>query len=200
MSGNLGRTADVLRAVSLKSLAKRLGPGVITGAADDDPSGIATYSQAGAQFGFGLLWTVVLTWPMMVAVQSISARIGRVTGRGLAANMLDVFPRPVVGGAGRAAVRRQHDQYRRRPVGDGRGGQAGGRRQPASLHRRCSRSAALLGTVFIPYHRYVDVLKWLTFSLFAYVGIVFTVQIDWRAVAAGALLPQLRAVAATRSR
>src|SRR4029078_8587101 len=64
---------------------------------DDDPSGIATYSQAGAQTGFGLLWTVVLTWPMMVAVQSISARIGRVTGHGLAANMMDVFPRPVVG-------------------------------------------------------------------------------------------------------
>ena len=84
-------------ALSLNSLTKRLGPGVITGAADDDPSGIATYSQAGAQTGFGLLWTVVLTWPMMVAVQSISARIGRVTGRGLAANMLDVFPRPVVG-------------------------------------------------------------------------------------------------------
>ena len=80
-------------AVSLKSLTERLGPGVITGAADDDPSGIATYSQAGAQTGFGLLWTVVLTWPMMVAVQSVSARIGRVTGHGLAANMRDVFPR-----------------------------------------------------------------------------------------------------------
>src|SRR5881394_2095321 len=83
--------------MSLNSLAKRLGPGVITGAADDDPSGIATYSQAGAQAGMGLLWTVVLAWPMMVAVQSISARIGRVTGRGLASNMLGVFPKPVVG-------------------------------------------------------------------------------------------------------
>src|SRR6188508_2168168 len=83
-------------AVSLKSLTKFLGPGIITGAADDDPSGIATYSQAGAQSGLGLLWTVVLTWPMMVAVQEISARIGRVTGRGLAANMLEVFPRLLV--------------------------------------------------------------------------------------------------------
>ncbi len=70
---------------------------MITGAADDDPSGIATYSQAGAQFGFALLWTVVLTWPLMVAVQSVSARIGRVTGHGLAANMARVFPKPVVG-------------------------------------------------------------------------------------------------------
>ena len=77
-------------------LLKQLGPGLITGAADDDPSGIATYSQAGAREGFGLLWTVVLTWPLMVAVQSISARIGRVTGRGLAGNMVKVFPRSVV--------------------------------------------------------------------------------------------------------
>jgi len=83
-------------ATSSPGLIKRLGPGVITGAADDDPSGIATYSQAGAQAGFGLLWTVVLTWPLMVAVQSVSARIGRVTGHGLAANMCRVFPRPLV--------------------------------------------------------------------------------------------------------
>lgn len=77
----------------LRDLFRRVGPGIITGAADDDPSGIATYSQAGAQFGLNMLWTVVLTWPLMVAVQSISARIGRVTGRGLAANLAEVFPR-----------------------------------------------------------------------------------------------------------
>src|SRR2546423_5549528 len=66
---------------------KALGPGLITGAADDDPSGIATYSQAGAQFGFNMLWTVVLTYPFMVGIQLVSARIGRVTGKGLAANI-----------------------------------------------------------------------------------------------------------------
>ena len=71
---------------SLETLFKRLGPGVITGAADDDPSGIATYSQAGAQAGFGLLWTLVLTFPLMAAIQLVSAHIGRVTGRGLAFN------------------------------------------------------------------------------------------------------------------
>ena len=87
--------------LSLEGLFKRLGPGVITGAADDDPSGIATYSQAGAQTGFDLLWTVVLTWPLMVAVQSVSARIGRVTGRGLAGNMVKVFPHSVVDAPGR---------------------------------------------------------------------------------------------------
>ncbi|MCW5735996.1 MAG: Nramp family divalent metal transporter [Enhydrobacter sp.] len=175
--------------MSLKSLTKRLGPGVITGAADDDPSGIATYSQAGAQTGFGLLWTVVLTWPMMVAVQSISARIGRVTGRGLAANMLDVFPRPVVGvlvallfvantiniGADLSAM------------GAAVTLAVGGNQH---LYTALFALACLVGTVFIPYHRYVDVLKWLTFSLFAYVGIVFTVHIDWGEVLRGALLPR----------
>ena len=107
---------------SLEGLFKRLGPGVITGAADDDPSGIATYSQAGAQAGFGLLWTVVLTWPLMVAVQSVSARIGRVTGRGLAANMVQVFPRRVVTGLVLLLFVANTDQSRRRPRGHGRGG------------------------------------------------------------------------------
>ena len=79
-------------------LLRRLGPGLITGAADDDPSGIATYSQAGAQFGLNMLWTIAFTYPLMVAVQVISARIGRVTGAGLSANLAQAFPRPVVGG------------------------------------------------------------------------------------------------------
>src|SRR5271170_5708037 len=78
------------------ALLKQLGPGIITGAADDDPSGIATYSQGGAQFGFNLLWTLLLTFPLMVAIQMVSALIGRVTGRGLAYNMGQVMPRPLV--------------------------------------------------------------------------------------------------------
>ena len=173
------------------SLIKRLGPGVITGAADDDPSGIATYSQAGAQAGFGLLWTVVITWPMMVAVQSISARIGRVTGKGLAANMLAVFPRPVVQalvgllfiantiniGADVSAM------------GAAAGMVVGGGRHIFTV---IFALLSLLAVVLIPYHRYVSVLKWLTFSLFAYVGIVFTVHIDWAAVALGAVLPKFK--------
>src|SRR5436305_2614558 len=75
---------------------RHLGPGLITGAADDDPSGIATYSQAGAQFGFNMLWTVVFTYPLMVGIQTVSARMGRITGEGLAANIRKVFPRPVL--------------------------------------------------------------------------------------------------------
>src|SRR6201986_2173252 len=82
--------------VNTAPLLKQLGPGLITGAADDDPSGIATYSQGGAQFGFNLLWTMLLTFPLMVAIQMVSALIGRVTGRGLAYNMGQVMPRGVV--------------------------------------------------------------------------------------------------------
>ena len=159
---------------------------MITGAADDDPSGIATYSQAGAAGGLGLLWTVVITWPMMVAVQSVSARIGRVTGQGLAANMTHAFPRPIVlvlvglllvantinigadlsamGAAAKLAV--------------------GG---PAHLYTVLFAVFSLLAVVFVPYHRYVGFLKWTTFSLLAYVGVVFAVHIDWPAVAVGAL-------------
>src|SRR6185312_4000686 len=79
-------------------LLEKLGPGIITGAADDDPSGIATYSQAGAQFGYGLLWTMLLTFPLMAAIQMVSALVGRVTGRGLAHNMAAVMPRWLVMG------------------------------------------------------------------------------------------------------
>jgi NRAMP (natural resistance-associated macrophage protein)-like metal ion transporter len=170
-------------------LLRRLGPGVITGAADDDPSGIATYSQAGAQAGFGLLWTVVLTLPMMVAVQSVCARVGRVTGHGLAANMVRVFPRPVVLvlvgllmaantiniGADLAAM----GAAAKLVVGGSQ-----------HLYTLLFAVGSLIAVVFVPYHRYVGVLKWLTFSLLAYVGVVFAAHIDWRAVGIGAVLPK----------
>ncbi len=176
---------------SLEALLKRLGPGVITGAADDDPSGMATYSQAGAQTGFSLLWTVVLTWPLMVAVQSVSARIGRVTGRGLAGNMVRVFPRSVVTflvlllfiantinlGADLAAM----------------GAAAKLMTGVGSSHWYTLGFAifSLLAVVFVPYSRYVGLLKWFTFSLLAYVGVVFAVKIDWAAVAIGAFVPKV---------
>ncbi len=180
---------DFAQRLCLRGLFRRLGPGFVTGAADDDPSGIATYSQAGAQAGFGLLWTVVLTWPMMVAVQSVSARIGRVTGRGLAASMIQVFPRPVVTvlvallffantiniGADLSAMGAAAKLV------------TGGNQHLFTL---LFALGSLLLVVLVPYHRYVGVLKWLTFSLFAYVGVVFTVHIDWRSVAIGALLPR----------
>jgi NRAMP (natural resistance-associated macrophage protein)-like metal ion transporter len=176
--------------LGLQTLFKKLGPGVITGAADDDPSGIATYSQAGAQAGFSLLWIVVLTLPLMVALQSVSALIGRVTGRGLAHNMGRVFPRSVVTvfvlllflantinlGADLAAM----GAAARLMIGAGN----------PHLYTAGFAVFSLLAVVFIPYSRYVSFLKWLTFSLFAYVGIVFTVKIDWSTLAVGAFLPK----------
>ena len=75
---------------------EKLGPGLITGASDDDPSGIATYSQVGAQFGYGLLWTMLVSYPLMAAIQEISARIGRVTGCGIAANLRKNYPKPLL--------------------------------------------------------------------------------------------------------
>ena len=105
-----------------------MGPGLITGASDDDPSGIATYSQAGAQFGYSLGWTLLLTYPLMCAIQLISAQIGRVTGRGLAGNMRRHYPACAALRAGRPARRRQHHQHRRRSRRDGRGAAAADRR------------------------------------------------------------------------
>ena len=171
-----------------KDLLSKVGPGVITGAADDDPSGIATYSQAGAQFGFNMLWTVVLTWPLMVSVQSISARIGRVTGRGLAANLAEVFPRPFVGvlvgllfiantvniGADLSAMGAAAHLV------------LGGNRHLFTIGFAV---VSLLAVILVPYHRYVGYLKWLTFSLFAYVGVVFTVRIDWLDVLGSVVAP-----------
>ena len=92
----MSRPPNISRKKSRNILFRLLGPGLVTGAADDDPSGIATYSQAGAQFGYGLLWTVFLTTPFMIAIQLVSAQIGRVTGKGLAANFSKFAPRWLV--------------------------------------------------------------------------------------------------------
>ncbi|MBN9536585.1 MAG: Nramp family divalent metal transporter [Alphaproteobacteria bacterium] len=169
---------------------RRIGPGLITGAADDDPSGIATYSQAGAQAGFGLMWTLVLTWPLMVAVQSVSARIGRVTGRGLAFNMCRCFPRPVVfiAVAGLFAANAINIGADLSAMGaavallSGRGD---------VLFAAAFGLGSLLAIVFVPYHRYVGFLRWATLSLAAYVGVVFTTPIDWAGVAVGVAVPRL---------
>jgi Mn2+/Fe2+ NRAMP family transporter len=94
-AGPFRRRQAKRRAGSVIGFLQKLGPGLVTGASDDDPSGIATYSQVGAQFGYGLLWTMVLTYPLMAAIQEISARIGRVTGSGIAANLRKSYPKPI---------------------------------------------------------------------------------------------------------
>src|SRR5271165_5513546 len=93
---NIRPLSDQIKQPDRPKLADIMGPGLITGASDDDPSGIATYSQAGAQFGYSLAWTLLLTYPLMCAIQLISAQIGRVTGRGLAGNMRRHYPRPLL--------------------------------------------------------------------------------------------------------
>jgi len=171
-------------------LLNKLGPGLITGAADDDPSGIATYSQAGAQFGFSMLWTVFFTYPLMVGIQLISARIGRVSGRGLASNMRRHYPPwllyamvgllliantiniaadiSAMGAALKLIIGGSAQWY---AVGFG--------------------VASLLLQVFIPYKRYVRILKWFTLALLAYVATVFVIHVPWAEALTRTLAPHL---------
>jgi NRAMP (natural resistance-associated macrophage protein)-like metal ion transporter len=175
---------------SLRRRLKQLGPGLITGAADDDPSGIATYSQAGAQFGFAMLWTVVFTLPLMAAIQIVSARIGYVTRCGLAANIKAAFPRwvllSVVGmllvantlnvAADIAAMA----EALRLVLGGS-----------AHVYAVTFGLLCLVLQVFLPYQTYVRWLKWLTLALLAYVAVVFTLHLDWWQVATALVDPKL---------
>jgi len=167
-----------------------LGPGLITGASDDDPSGIATYSQAGAQFGYGLGWVLFFSWPLMCAIQEISARIGRVTGRGVAGVIRRHFPAPVLYvlvlllvvanvinlgadlGAMGAALQLVI------------GGQVW-------IYIIAFGLGSMLLEVFARYSRYVVWLKWLTLSLFAYVGVAFVVQLPWASVGYHLVVPNI---------
>ncbi|HEX4693451.1 divalent metal cation transporter [Sphingomonas sp.] len=169
---------------------RRLGPGLVTGAADDDPSGIATYSQAGAQFGPTLLWTMVFAYPLMVAVQLASARVGRVTGNGLSHNLKAIMPNWVVIalvtllcfantiniGADLAAM----GAASALAVGSG-----------AHLFTMGFALVSLLLQLFVPYQRYVAFLKWLTLVLFAYVALIFMVHVDWPAAIKGLVIPTM---------
>jgi NRAMP (natural resistance-associated macrophage protein)-like metal ion transporter len=166
-----------------------LGPGLVTGAADDDPSGIATYSQAGAQFGYGLLWTVFLTTPFMIAIQLISAQIGRVTGKGLAANFSQFAPRWLVSMIVSLLVAANTFNI---AADIGAMGEAlslviGGLKHE---HALIFAAASVLIQVFVPYRRYAPILKFLTLSLFAYVVTAFTVKIPWSVALIAAVWPK----------
>lgn len=172
------------------SFVRRLGPGLITGAADDDPSGIATYSQVGAQFGYGLAWTMLFSLPFMVVIQQIAGQIGCVTGRGIAENLRRHYPvwllRLVVLlllvanvinlgadlGAMGAALRLM----------------LGG---SARLYTVFFGILCVVAEVFISYTLYAGFLKWLTLSLFAYVAVVFTVHVPWDQALLATFIPHL---------
>jgi NRAMP (natural resistance-associated macrophage protein)-like metal ion transporter len=175
---------------SIRNLLGILGPGFITGASDDDPSGIGTYSQAGAQLGFGIGWTMLLTFPLMAAIQEISARIGRTTGHGIAGNLCRHYPNwllySVVAllffantiniGADLSAM------------ADALKLLVGG---PSALYAGVFGVLCVIATVFMNYDRYVMVLKWTTLSLFAYVAALFAVDVSWTDALLGVLVPRI---------
>src|SRR3954471_14527640 len=166
-----------------------LGPGLVTGAADDDPSGIATYSQAGAQFGYGLLWTVFLTTPFMIAIQLVSARIGRVTGKGLAANVMQIAPRWAVLSlvAMLVAANTFNIAADIAAMAEALSLVIGGLNHE---HALIFAAGSTLLQVFLPYRRYSPVLKFLTLALFAYVATAFTVKIPWSTALLAAVWPK----------
>jgi NRAMP (natural resistance-associated macrophage protein)-like metal ion transporter len=167
-----------------------LGPGLITGASDDDPSGIATYSQAGAQFGFNMTWVMLFTWPLMAAIQEVSARIGRVTGKGIAANLREHYPpsllRAIVGlllianfinlGADLGAM------------GDALRLLVGG---PTGLYVILFAAFCAVLEIYASYRRYVRYLKWMTLSLFAYIATALVVAVPWAEVTYGTFVPHV---------
>jgi NRAMP (natural resistance-associated macrophage protein)-like metal ion transporter len=171
-----------------RSWMKRLGPGLITGAADDDPSGIATYSQAGAQFGYSLLWTLFLTYPLMVAIQLVSARMGRVTGKGLASNLRQHFPAWMLYVAVLLLVVANTLNIAADLAAMGAAAKLviGG---PQQLHVVALGVVSLLLQVFVTYERYARILKWLALALLSYVAVVFVIPIDWKDVASNVLIP-----------
>jgi NRAMP (natural resistance-associated macrophage protein)-like metal ion transporter len=182
------QTPKVAKRWSLGKAFSWIGPGLVTGASDDDPSGIATYSQAGAQYGFGLLWLMVFSYPLMCAIQEICARIGRVTGRGISANLLRNYPRPIVGGIVLSLL---ISSIFNLGADLGAMGEAthmliGG---PRWVHILFFGVASLLLQVFVRYTRYVNYLKWLAISLFAYVATVFIVHVPWANVLRQTFLP-----------
>jgi NRAMP (natural resistance-associated macrophage protein)-like metal ion transporter len=181
---------DAPRQWSGRHILKSLGPGLITGASDDDPSGIGTYSQAGAQLGFGIGWTMLLTYPLMVAIQEISARIGRVTGHGIAGNVCRNFPAPITWLliALLSIANTINIAADLGAMADSLKLLIGG---PQILYVVLFGTVSVLAQTFLAYKRYVLILKWLTLSLFAYVITLAVVHVPWADAIKGLLIPRI---------
>jgi Mn2+/Fe2+ NRAMP family transporter len=177
-------------AISNRRLLGKLGAGLITGAADDDPSGIATYSQVGAAYGYGTLWTVLLALPLMISIQTICARIGRVTGKGLGANIRSQCPLALAIGI---VLMLLVANIINLSADIGAMGAAlklliGG---PAFLYAAGFAVLSVLLQVWVPFAWYSPLLKLLTLSLFAYIATVFVIHVPWMAVIRNTLLPHI---------
>ena len=191
MSGK-ARTKSEPASATKQRFVRVLGPGLITGASDDDPSGIATYSQAGAQLGFSVTWTLLFSYPLMAAIQEISGRIGRTTGKGIAANIrihysgwilqaivvLLLVANTINIGADLGAM------------GDALGLLIGG---PHLLYVVLFGAFCASLQIYVPYKSYASVLRWLTLALFSYFGTVLVVKIPWGELARGLLIPTFTA-------
>ena len=171
---------------------KQLGPGLITGASDDDPSGIATYSQVGAQFGYQLAWTMLLTYPLMAAIQEISGRIGRVTGMGIAGNMRAYCPKWLLRGVVLLLLVANVIN-----IGADLGAMGSALKLviggPEKLYTVIFALLCITLQIFLNYSRYVSLLKWLTLSLFSYFAVAVVVHIPWQHVLLQTLIPSMPA-------
>jgi NRAMP (natural resistance-associated macrophage protein)-like metal ion transporter len=172
-------------------LWRMLGPGLITGAADDDPSGIATYSQAGAQFGFRLEWTLLLTFPLMVVIQALCARIGRTTGRGIAGNFRSYYPSWLLHTI--VALLFIANTFN---IGADLGAMAEASRLllspiPIWAYLLFFSSFCMAGQTIFDHARYVSILKWLTLSLFSYFAVLCVVRVAWLQFLKGLVWPSL---------
>ena len=186
---NLSNTEESKRS-GAKEILWKVGPGLITGAADDDPSGIATYSQVGAQFGYGMLWTMVFSFPLMAAIQEISARIGRVTGIGIAGNIRRHYPKPILYGLVSLLLIANIFNI---GADIGAIGAAAGLIFPGPkvLFVVVAGGVSLLMQILVPYTSYVKYLKWLTISLFSYVATAIILhEPRWEAIRA-TILPTI---------
>jgi NRAMP (natural resistance-associated macrophage protein)-like metal ion transporter len=173
-----------------KDFLKSLGPGLITGASDDDPSGIGTYSQAGAQLGYGIGWTMLLTFPLMVAIQEISARVGRVTGRGIAGNVCRHYSTTLLNVvvALLFIANTINIAADLGAMADATKLLIGG---PGIVYVLVFGVTSVAAQIFFDYSRYVAVLKWLTLCLFAYVGALAVAHVYWGEALTGILVPRL---------
>jgi NRAMP (natural resistance-associated macrophage protein)-like metal ion transporter len=179
---------------SMISSARRIlpmfGPGIVTGAADDDPSGIATYSQAGAQFGYGLSWTMFLTTPFMIAIQIVTARIGAVTGRGLAANLGKAMPAAALYAlVGLLLIANTLNIAADiAAMGEALRLVAGG---SVLVYVVLFGIGCLAAEILMPYHSYSKYLKVLTLVLLSYVAAAFSIRIPWGEVLSATFIPQV---------